>query len=113
MELATLALFCTVLIVCVLLDGEVLCALAAGLALFVGYALKRGFSPRQVLVMCGEGIRGARNVLLNFLLIGVLTAFWRAAGGAGALGGASGAWRNSLISTPNARRSSSVWDSAS
>lgn len=80
MELLILFLFCTALLVCVGLNLPILYALTAGLLLFCFYALKRGFSVGEILLMCWSGIKTARNVLITFLLIGILTALWRAAG---------------------------------
>ena len=80
MELLILFLFCTALLVCVGLHLPILYALTAGLLLFCVYALKRGFSAGEILLMCWSGIKTARNVLITFLLIGILTALWRTAG---------------------------------
>ncbi|MGN0983349.1 MAG: Na+/H+ antiporter NhaC family protein, partial [Gemmiger sp.] len=80
MEWVVLALFCGVLLVCLGLGLPVLWALGVGLVLFGDYALRRGFSLREVRRMCWEGIREAKTVLLTFALIGILTALWRAAG---------------------------------
>ena len=80
MDIATLSLFCIVLVTCLVLHIEILYALLIGLVLFVLYALLRRFSVKEVLSMCVEGIFTARNVLLIFFLIGLMTAFWRASG---------------------------------
>ncbi|MDO5132607.1 MAG: Na+/H+ antiporter NhaC family protein [Eubacteriales bacterium] len=80
MELFTLGLFCAGLLISLLLRLPVLCALGAGLALFWLYGLRKGFSFRELLQMSLEGISGAKNILLTFFLIGIMTALWRAAG---------------------------------
>lgn len=80
MDIATLLLFCIVLVACLVLHIEIFYALLIGLILFIGYALLRRFSVKEVLSMCIEGIFTARNVLLIFFLIGLMTAFWRASG---------------------------------
>lgn len=80
MDIATLLLFCIVLVACIVLHIEIFYALLIGLILFIGYALLRRFSVKEVLGMCIEGIFTARNVLLIFFLIGLMTAFWRASG---------------------------------
>lgn len=80
MEIIVLSLFAAFLLLCLLLNFSILYALLAGLILFTLYALRRGFSLSAVLKMCLSGIKNARNVLSTFLLIGVLTALWRAAG---------------------------------
>lgn len=78
--MVVLCLFCLELLVCVALGWPIVAALLVGLALFAGYALRQGHSLRAVGGMVWSGVRTARNVLLNFLLIGMLTALWRAAG---------------------------------
>ncbi len=78
--MVVLCLFCLELLVCVALGWPIVAALLVGLALFAGYALRQGHSLRAVGGMVWSGVRTAKNVLLNFLLIGMLTALWRAAG---------------------------------
>lgn len=78
--MVVLCLFCLELLVCVALGWPIVAALLVGLALFVGYALRQGHSLRAVGGMVWSGVCTAKNVLLNFLLIGMLTALWRAAG---------------------------------
>lgn len=80
METATLLLFCAALLVCIVFDFSILLALAAGLVLFSVYGLKKGFSLPEIAHMCLNGIKTARNILITFVLIGILTALWRAAG---------------------------------
>lgn len=80
MEPLALILFCGALLVCILLDFSILYALGLGLVIFLLYGLYKGFSPKELLFMCLEGIRTARNILITFFLIGILTALWRCAG---------------------------------
>lgn len=80
MEIITILLFCTELVICIAAGVPVLYALGGGLFIFIFYALKRGFSLREILTMCFEGVRTAHGVITAMLLIGVLTAMWRAAG---------------------------------
>lgn len=75
-----LCLFCLELLVCVALGWPIVAALLVGLVLFVGWALRQGYGLRTVGGMLWSGIRTAKNVLIVFLLIGVLTALWRACG---------------------------------
>ncbi len=75
-----LCLFCLELLVCVALGWPIVAALLVGLVLFVGWALRQGYGLRAVGGMLWSGIRTAKNVLIVFLLIGVLTALWRACG---------------------------------
>ncbi len=80
MEWLVLGLFCAGLVACLLLDASILYALAAGLLLFLLYGRRRGFGWGELLKMALAGVRTVRNILITFLLIGVLTALWRAAG---------------------------------
>ena len=76
----TLLLFCGILLSCILLHVPILWALAAGLCLFWAYGRKRGFRWGQLLQMSLSGMAQSKNILLVFLLIGMLTALWRACG---------------------------------
>ena len=80
LELAVLGSFCACLMALVALGAPVLVPLAIGFLLFCGYGIARGHSVRDVLGMALDGISGARGVLESFMLIGILTALWRAAG---------------------------------
>ena len=80
MEWITLGAFCALLLACVLLNVPILYALAAGLFIFLLYGRRRGFSWRALAGMCVEGIRTVKNIMIALLLIGILTAVWRAAG---------------------------------
>ena len=80
MEYLTLAAFCAALLLCILFSFPILWAMLAGLVFFLLYSLLRGHSLRDVLLFSLSGISSAKNVLLNFLLIGLLTALWRQAG---------------------------------
>ena len=80
MELITLALFCLGLFLCLLLDWSILYALLVGLLLFLLYGRRKGYSWGELVKMAFDGVKTVRNILITFLLIGVLTAFWRSAG---------------------------------
>lgn len=80
MEVAALLLFCAGLIVCVAAGASVVLALIFGYLVFGACALKKGYSPRQVLKMSWEGALTAKGVIITMLLIGALTALWRCAG---------------------------------
>jgi len=80
METVTLLLFLAVLLTCVVLRVEVLWALAAGYAIFFVYSLKKGFSSGEIAQMSWKGVKTVRNVLILLLVIGMLTALWRACG---------------------------------
>ena len=80
-----LAIFSATLIACVATGVPILFALIFGLIIFSGYALEVGHSPRKIFDMWLDGVRPIRTMLLTFLLIGVLTALWRASGVIGAI----------------------------
>ncbi len=58
----------------------ILYALIVGYLIFSVYARLRQYSVPAILKMSAAGIRTAKNVLMTFVLIGMLTALWRAAG---------------------------------
>ena len=80
MEWLVLGLFCGGLILFLLLDWSILYALLVGLLLFLLYGRRKGFGWKALLGMALAGVKTVKNILITFLLIGVLTALWRAAG---------------------------------
>lgn len=80
MEWLILLLFCAALLSCIALNASILYALAFGLGLFLCYGRRKGFSWGELLKMALGGVKAVKNILLTFVLIGILTAFWRAAG---------------------------------
>ncbi|MBR3707456.1 MAG: sodium:proton antiporter [Lentisphaeria bacterium] len=80
MELFTLLLFCVFLLICLLFDLSILYALAAGLVLFLLYGKRKGYSRRELMQMTLSGVMTVKNILITFVLIGMLTALWREAG---------------------------------
>ena len=80
MEAIILILFCCTLLGCLMLHQSILIALFLGFLLFFGYGLLQGYSVKAMAAMSLEGILTVRNILIAFLLIGMLTATWRAAG---------------------------------
>ena len=80
MEWLVLGLFCGMLLSCIALDLPILWALGAGLLLFLAYGVRKGFPLKELLKTALNGVLTVRNILLTFMLIGVLTALWRAAG---------------------------------
>lgn len=80
LELKIICIFCLILLSCILLELPLLLALALGLALFLGYGHHRGIGLGRLFKWCWEGILTVRNILITFLLIGMLTASWRACG---------------------------------
>ena len=79
-ELITLALFCASLLFCLLWHLSILYALAAGLILFLLYGKWKGYSWPDLGRMSFSGIKTVKNILITFVLIGMMTALWRAAG---------------------------------
>ncbi len=80
MEILTLSLFCFALLICVILDASVLYALAAGLVIFCAYAKIKKHSFKSIIKMIFDGMKTSKNVLIVFLIVGMLTASWRASG---------------------------------
>ena len=83
LEFILLGTFAAVLLVFVFMGQSVLYALAIGYLIFFGYGIRKGHSLKEMLVFSGRGIRTVKNVVLTFLLIGILTASWRASGSIG------------------------------
>lgn len=75
-----MCLFCLLLLGTVFLKGSLILALFLGLLLFWSYGLYQKYSPVSLLRMTVHGMMAARNILITFMFIGVLTAFWRAGG---------------------------------
>lgn len=80
METLTLGLFCASLLLCVLTGRSILYALALGLVIFLLYGRSKGFRWKELGQTVFESVRAVRNILMTFILIGILTALWRAAG---------------------------------
>ena len=80
MEALVLGLFCAALLLGLVLDISMLYALGFGLILFWFYGRRKGFGWEALARMTWEGVSTVSKILLTFLLIGVMTALWRAAG---------------------------------
>lgn len=76
----TLGLFAAGLLLCLLCKLSILYALSFGLLLFSVYARRSGFSWTEILRMAFRGVWKIRSILITFVLIGTMTALWRAAG---------------------------------
>ena len=79
-ELVLLGLFSGALLFCVFRGITVLAALVFGYILFFSYGLSKKYSVRQMLQSSFAGIRTVRNILIIFLIIGMITASWRSSG---------------------------------
>ena len=80
MEIIVLGLFCVFLLACVVLNLSILYALVGGLILFLLYGKWKGYSWGELAKMSFDGIKTVKNILITFVLIGLLTALWRDAG---------------------------------
>ena len=80
MEYAVLGMFCTGLLLCIVLNISIIYALLVGLLLFMSYGRHKGFSWHELTSMALNGVRTVRNILVTFVLIGIMTALWRMAG---------------------------------
>lgn len=79
-ERITLSFFLFGLIACILSGLPILFALTFGLICFLVYGLVKKNTLTQMGAMMLDGIRGAKNILIIFLLIGMLTSVWRTSG---------------------------------
>jgi NhaC family Na+:H+ antiporter len=80
MEVMTIVLFLLALAACVITGASILYALLAGYVIFFAYGLWKKFSPSALLHMTWSGIVTVKNILIVFLLIGMISAVWRASG---------------------------------
>lgn len=80
MDILILSLFVCILLGCVIFDISIVLALAVGYVLFAVFALGKGFGLKRLFSMSMEGIKTTGTILITFLLIGILTALWRAGG---------------------------------
>ena len=80
MNTITLLLFSAVLSICIITNTPTLFALVAGYVIFAVYAFIKGFTVKNILSMSFNGIKTARNILITFILIGIMTSLWRACG---------------------------------
>ena len=79
-EIFLLGIFSAALIVCILSNMPILFALIFGLGIFSFYAHELGHSPRKIFGMWKDGVHPVKPVLMTLVLIGIITAYWRAAG---------------------------------
>ncbi|WP_094604452.1 Na(+)/H(+) antiporter NhaC [Sporomusa silvacetica DSM 10669] len=74
------ALFFTSLLVCIYNGVSILYPLFFGLGCFTWVALRRGYAVIDLLKMMGTGSKKSLIVIKIFVLIGIITAVWRASG---------------------------------
>ncbi|MBO5174620.1 MAG: hypothetical protein J6B84_05725 [Eubacterium sp.] len=80
MELLLLGIFSAILLTCIFTRVSVIYAMFFGLAVFLGYGLIKKKTWKQMFIFSWQGMKTAKNVLLTFMLIGMMTAIWRASG---------------------------------
>jgi NhaC family Na+:H+ antiporter len=80
MEALIMGLFGLGLLACVLAGWSILYALVFGYLLFFAYGLFKKHSFVHMLKLSWNGIRTIRTILFVFILIGMITAVWRACG---------------------------------
>ena len=79
-EIFLMAIFAAALLICIWAGKSILFALIFGLIIFSLYASEQGHSPKNIFGMWSAGVRPIKPILITFILIGMLTALWRAAG---------------------------------
>ena len=79
-EISVISLFAVSLVLCIGFDISLLLALVLGFFLFFGYGLYRGHSVRNMAAMAFSGVKTVKNILITFVLIGIITAVWRVCG---------------------------------
>ncbi|BEO91746.1 Na+/H+ antiporter NhaC family protein [Fusobacterium nucleatum] len=79
-SIIAILLFSLSLIVCLLLNFSVVYALIIGYIIFISYGFIKGYSLKVLIKKSFEGIMTVKNILLVFILIGMITALWRASG---------------------------------
>lgn len=80
METGFLLLFTLVLTVFIIFDFSIVLALLIGLFIFSLYAKIKGYTIKQTVKMIFDGAKTSKNILIVFLLIGIMTALWRDCG---------------------------------
>ncbi len=79
-SIVAILLFSLSLISCLLLKFSVIYALIVGYIIFIIYGLIKGHNLKVLIKKSFEGVLTVKNILLVFILIGMITALWRASG---------------------------------
>ena len=79
-EIGVLSAFAVSLVICIGYDISILAALVFGFFLFFGYGLYRKHSVKEMCALAFSGVKTVKNILITFLLIGIITATWRVCG---------------------------------
>ena len=80
LEVCVLSLFALSLVLCISFDISILAALVFGFFLFFGYGLYRRHTAAAMAAMAFSGVKTVKNILITFVLIGIITATWRVCG---------------------------------
>ncbi|MGN0205449.1 MAG: Na+/H+ antiporter NhaC family protein [Coprococcus sp.] len=80
MELLIIVLFCAALLGCIAMGWSIIIALVIGLVLFLAYGKYKKHTWKELTEMATSGVLASGNILIAFVLIGMLTALWRASG---------------------------------
>lgn len=80
LEFLTIGLFCVGLLSCILTKTSIIFALLFGFCVFIGYGLVKQCALAYLLRSAFNSTRRVLTIALVMLLIGALTASWRAAG---------------------------------
>lgn len=80
MELGVLGLFIAVLVLCLAAGFSIVYALVFGFVLFFLFGLLKGTSAKVLLMASLESVKKVSTIVVVMLLIGALTASWRASG---------------------------------
>ena len=79
-SIIAILLFSLSLITCLLLKYSVVYALIVGYIIFITYGFMKGHNLIVLIKKSFEGVLTVKNILLVFVLIGMITALWRASG---------------------------------
>lgn len=80
LEALIIGAFAAALLTSMILPCSILIPLMLGFALFFGYGVCKGHSFREMAGAALSGLRTMKTILVTFVLIGMLTAFWRVGG---------------------------------
>lgn len=80
LEISVLSIFAVSLVLCIGYDISILAALVFGFFLFFGYGLLKKHSVKAMASMAFSGVKTVKNILITFVLIGIITAVWRVCG---------------------------------
>lgn len=80
LEISVLSIFALALVLCISCDISILAALVFGFFLFFSYGLYQKHSVKAMASMAFSGVKTVKNILITFVLIGIITAIWRACG---------------------------------